>query len=100
MNHDSSAYGLWSLVIINSLVFILFAFGVTHPQTQRDGRRLGRSRPFLSNALRCSRQLEAKRRIWDSQCALDPIPDPDCSTNQRANISSVEIRTFRRKARR
>jgi len=26
MNAPSSAYGLWTLVVINSLVFIIFAF--------------------------------------------------------------------------
>lgn len=26
MTHDMPAYGLWGLVIINSLVFIIFAF--------------------------------------------------------------------------
>lgn len=26
MNHTESAYGLWSLVIINSAIFIMFAF--------------------------------------------------------------------------
>lgn len=26
MNHASSAYGLWSLVFLNSAVFIMFAF--------------------------------------------------------------------------
>ena len=38
---DSStepAYGLWSLVIINSLVFIIFAFSFAKPQTSRDWR--------------------------------------------------------------
>ncbi|AKB79494.1 hypothetical protein MSHOH_3011 [Methanosarcina horonobensis HB-1 = JCM 15518] len=35
------AYGLWSLVIINSLIFIMFAFSFTHPKTSRDWRSLG-----------------------------------------------------------
>ena len=30
------AYGLWSLVIISSLVFIIFAFSFTKPRTERD----------------------------------------------------------------
>ena len=41
MNHTEEAYGLWSLVIINSLVFILFAFSFTRPKTSRDWRSLG-----------------------------------------------------------
>lgn len=39
--NDIPAYGLWSLVIINSLIFIIFAFSFTHPKTSRDWRSLG-----------------------------------------------------------
>ncbi len=48
MNHaDAPAYGLWSLVIINSLVFILFAFSFTKPKTARDWRSLGAFSAFV-----------------------------------------------------
>ena len=47
MNHDVSAYGLWALVVINSLVFILFAFSFTHPKTSRDWRSLGAFSAFI-----------------------------------------------------
>lgn len=40
MEHGS-AYGLWSLVIINSAIFIIFAFSFTKPKTNRDWRSLG-----------------------------------------------------------
>ena len=37
--HDTTpAYGLWSLVIVNSVVFILFAYSFFKPQTPRDWR--------------------------------------------------------------
>lgn len=39
--HEANGYGLWSLVIINSLIFIIFAFSFTKPQTSRDWRSLG-----------------------------------------------------------
>ena len=39
--HGESAYGLWLLVVINSLVFIIFAFSFARPQTKRDWRSLG-----------------------------------------------------------
>jgi protein-S-isoprenylcysteine O-methyltransferase Ste14 len=29
---DAPAYGLWSLVVINSLVFVIFAFGDAYRQ--------------------------------------------------------------------
>ena len=46
--HDSApAYGLWSLVIVNSLVFIIFAFSFTRPQTGRDWRSFGAFSAFL-----------------------------------------------------
>ena len=48
MDHDSApAYGLWSLVIINSLVFIIFAFSFAKPQSPRDWRSFGAFSAFL-----------------------------------------------------
>ena len=49
MEHSDSApaYGLWSLVIINSLVFIIFAFSFTRPKTSRDWRSFGAFSAFL-----------------------------------------------------
>lgn len=48
MNHtDSPAYGLWSLVIINSLIFIFFAFSFFKPQTKRDWKTLGSFSAFI-----------------------------------------------------
>ncbi|HEX8012115.1 MAG TPA: isoprenylcysteine carboxylmethyltransferase family protein [Casimicrobiaceae bacterium] len=41
------AYGLWSLVIINSLVFIIFAFSFAKPQSPRDWRSFGAFAAFL-----------------------------------------------------
>jgi protein-S-isoprenylcysteine O-methyltransferase Ste14 len=45
--HDSSAYGLWSLAIINSAVFIIFAFSFAKPQSTRDWRSLGAFSAFV-----------------------------------------------------
>lgn len=47
MNDAGSAYGLWSLVIINSLVFIIFAFSFAKPQSSRDWRSFGAFSAFL-----------------------------------------------------
>jgi protein-S-isoprenylcysteine O-methyltransferase Ste14 len=48
VNHtEASAYGLWSLVVINSLVFIIFAFSFAKPQTKRDWRSFGAFSAFL-----------------------------------------------------
>jgi hypothetical protein len=47
MSHDAPAYGLRSLVIINSVVFILFAFSFTHPRTRRDWRSFGAFSAFI-----------------------------------------------------
>ncbi|MBI4005338.1 MAG: isoprenylcysteine carboxylmethyltransferase family protein [Gammaproteobacteria bacterium] len=46
MTHES-AYGLWGLVIINSLVFIIFAFSFAKPQTTRDWRNFGMFSAFI-----------------------------------------------------
>lgn len=42
-----SAYGLWALVVINSAVFIFFAFSFFKPQTKRDWRSFGAFSAFL-----------------------------------------------------
>lgn len=49
MSHgqDIPAYGLWSLVIINSAIFILFAFSFFKPKTQRDWRTFGTFSAFI-----------------------------------------------------
>jgi len=41
------AYGLWWLVIINSLVFVIFAFSFARPQSARDWRSFGVFSAFL-----------------------------------------------------
>jgi protein-S-isoprenylcysteine O-methyltransferase Ste14 len=44
---EESAYGLWSLVVINSLVFIIFAFSFTKPRTSRDWRSFSAFSAFI-----------------------------------------------------
>ncbi|MDY9927998.1 isoprenylcysteine carboxylmethyltransferase family protein [Methanosarcina sp.] len=41
------AYGLWPLVIINSLIFIVFALSFTQPKISRDWRSLGGFAAFI-----------------------------------------------------
>ena len=47
MDHDTAAYGLWTLVVIDSLVFIIFAFSFFKPNTQRDWRTFGAFSAFI-----------------------------------------------------
>ena len=47
MKQDPPAYGLWSLVLVNSAVFILFAASFYHPKTRRDWRSFGAFAAFL-----------------------------------------------------
>jgi len=42
-----NSYGLWSLVILNSVIFIMFAFSFTKPKTARDWRSFGAFSAFL-----------------------------------------------------
>ncbi len=44
---EPAAYGLWPLVVINSLVFIIFAFSFARPKTGRDWRSFGAFSAFL-----------------------------------------------------
>jgi len=45
--HDVPSYGLWPLVIINSLVFLIFAFSFTKPRSARDWRSFGAFAAFI-----------------------------------------------------
>ncbi|WP_137937339.1 isoprenylcysteine carboxylmethyltransferase family protein [Chitinivorax sp. B] len=47
MSAEQSSYGLWSLVIINSVVFIIFAFSFAKPSSPRDWRSLGMFSAFI-----------------------------------------------------
>jgi protein-S-isoprenylcysteine O-methyltransferase Ste14 len=47
MHETGVAYGLWGLVLINSLVFIFFAFTFSKPRTKRDWRSFGAFSAFL-----------------------------------------------------
>jgi hypothetical protein len=49
MNHaqEVPAYGLWPLVVINSAVFIMFAFSFFKPKTRRDWRTFGGFSAFI-----------------------------------------------------
>src|SRR3990167_4495206 len=44
---DFSGYGLWLLVIVNSIFFIVFAFSFAKPQSSRDWRSLGAFSAFI-----------------------------------------------------
>lgn len=47
MNHAEPAYGLWFLVILNSAVFIMFAFSFFKPASARDWRSFGAFSAFI-----------------------------------------------------
>ena len=44
---NDSAYGLWPLVILDSLVFLIFAFSFSKPRTGRDWRSFGAFSAFI-----------------------------------------------------
>ena len=47
MTHDASGYGLWTLVVLNSALFLMFAFSFFKPQTRRDWRTFGAFAAFI-----------------------------------------------------
>ena len=47
MSEASPACGLWSLVVVNSLVFIIFALSFAKPRSRRDWRSFGAFSAFL-----------------------------------------------------
>ena len=44
---EGNAYGLWLLVLVNSAIFIMFAFSFFHPKTKRDWRAMGAFSAFI-----------------------------------------------------
>jgi protein-S-isoprenylcysteine O-methyltransferase Ste14 len=44
---NDNGYGLWPLVVVNSVVFIVFAASFFHPQSRRDWRVLGGFSAFV-----------------------------------------------------
>jgi len=47
MSQGTPAYGLWTLVILNSAIFLIFAFTFFKPQTSRDWRTFGAFGAFI-----------------------------------------------------
>lgn len=47
MSHDQSAYGLWSLVVLNSAIFIMFAYSFFKPANARDWRTFSAFSAFI-----------------------------------------------------
>ena len=47
MSANAPAYGLWTLVVINSAVFLIFAFSFTKPSTKRDWRSFSAFSAFI-----------------------------------------------------
>ena len=47
MTENVPAYGLWSLVVVNSAIFIFFAFSFFKPRTRRDWRSFGAFSAFV-----------------------------------------------------
>jgi protein-S-isoprenylcysteine O-methyltransferase Ste14 len=47
MTHDAPAYGLWTLVVLNSAVFLVFAFSFFKPQNARDWRSFSAFAAFV-----------------------------------------------------
>lgn len=47
MSGSAPAYGLWFLVVVNSVIFILFAFSFFKPRTKRDWRSFGAFSAFI-----------------------------------------------------
>lgn len=48
VEHEAiQSYGLWGMVVVNSAVFIIFAFSFFKPKTQRDWRSFGAFSAFI-----------------------------------------------------
>lgn len=74
---DSNDYGLWSLVLINSLFFILFAASFFKPQTRQDWRALGMFSAFVvalfTERLCCTNEFQSRLLPPDGVGPLPPL---------------------------
>lgn len=60
MTGAAPAYGLWFLVVVNSAVFILFAFSFFKPRTRRDWRPFGVKSCMFTDVRNRTEPLAAK----------------------------------------
>ena len=47
MEHGAEAYGLWSVVMVNTLIILIFVISFFRPRTRRDWRTLGAFTAFV-----------------------------------------------------
>jgi protein-S-isoprenylcysteine O-methyltransferase Ste14 len=47
VEHGAEAYGLWSVVVVNTLIILIFVFSFFRPRTSRDWRTLGAFTAFV-----------------------------------------------------
>ncbi len=47
MSSDVNGYGLWAMVMINTIIFVVFALSFTRPHTARDWRSVGAFSAFV-----------------------------------------------------
>lgn len=47
MEHTGSSYGLWTLVVLNVAIFVMFAFSFFKPASARDWRSFGAFTAFI-----------------------------------------------------
>lgn len=93
-----SAYGLWTLVVINSLVFIIFAFSFATPKTGRDWRSFGAFSAFLVALFTEIMDLcQMGPRHWAGNGQHNPLSALRCerlhSTKWRTNLCRRPVAT-------
>jgi hypothetical protein len=65
MTHDTPAYGLWSLVVINTAVFLIFAFSLARPAPLATGVRFVPSPLYWLRCLRIGPRSDRTERGYD-----------------------------------
>lgn len=95
MSDSQSAYGLWTLVVVNSAIFIIFAFSFFKPRTSRDWRSFGAFSAFLVAPAVSVKGKRVSRRPRSAQATATCRRDTAGASHGRSRVARLRARPLR-----